>query len=284
MSLKQKLKKLLSQTENPQPDLGCRKEFVTYTKGYVEPLIREYISESIAKMTYPRKVDINLRLDKSWELQSVKTVTTRSSDRNSESHLSYKFGKGAWDVIIDGHLIDYELLVEWDIATGLMALSLTEPKLERLLKGHYVPNVLGEVPHIMPGPKPRKVDDSILDSASKTIEEYKVQYKDYLEIWTIGEEKPMKIPISSEPITEEIEDDVPEGYASHEEYKKKYEALEADMKGGIESLGWKWSQRDKEGMDWCIIDTLECFGGFEMCIKKYLELQGRRTSKNKKEK
>ena len=257
--------------ESRQPNLGRELEFKQYVEKEVEPQIRAYISESLSRMTYPRQVDIKLRLDRDWELVRLQSITVGADSRKSESHLAYKSGHGEWKLSIGGQEIDYDLKAEWNVAEGLMAVSLTEPKLERLLKGNTVINCLGEIPHILPGPARRKVDDSILDDAEQIVETIQVKYMD-------GTEFHVPTGIAIETPLETImkpEEEYPEAFESLEDYKEQYKKLEDEMKVAIQSLGWKWSEVDKKKMDLCIKYTLETWGNLEKCLKMYLRKGGK---------
>lgn len=223
-------------------------------------------------MTYPRPVEIKLRLDRNWELVRLQTITIGSDNRESESHLAYKSGYGEWILFIDGHEFNYELKAEWDVAEGIMAVSLTEPKLERLLQGNPVINCLGEVPKIISGPSKRKIDNSILDNAEKTVEMIKVRYMDGREFDVPTVSTFTETPI--ETITPPKED-YPEGYESLDDYKEQYKKLEDEMKVAIQSLGWKWTEVDKVKINRCIEYTLETFGNLESCLKLYLRKEGK---------
>ena len=217
MEILDRLRNLYQKSQ--QPNLGCELEFTQYVEKEIEPLIRTYISGSLSKMTYPRPVEIKLRLDRNWELVRLQSVTIGSDNRESESHLAYRSGKGEWILVIDGHEFDYELKAEWDITEGLMAVSLTEPKLERLLKGNPVINCLGEVPQIIPGPSRRKIDDSILDDAEQTVDMIQVKTMDGREFEVAAAPTITETPL--EVITPPPEEEYPEGFESLEDYEEQ---------------------------------------------------------------
>jgi len=237
--------------------------FKKYVEENVEPIVEAYISKSLSQMTYPRRVDIALREDKPWEFKSVKTITVGHNNLCSESHLANSSGSGQWEMIIDGKKIDYDLLVEWDVGERLLAVSLTQYKLERLLKGEYVINCAGEVSRILPGPKPRKIDDSILDNAEATVSRFKLKYSDELNLYQSEPMTETEMPIETVIQKEEPID------------KEKYREIEDEMKGCIQALGWRWNQIDHIKMKECILHTMKYDEKSELCLKRYLQKGGK---------
>jgi hypothetical protein len=235
-------------------DLYLKHKVHTYVKAYVEPIIKNHITDLLSQLTYARHVDIEFQPNEDWEVKMLQSITVGSENRPSKSHLAFNSGRGIWRMIIGGKRIEYELRAEWDVPDGLIAISLTIGKLERLLRGEYVPNVLGEVPHLLPGPERLKIDNSILDDARDIVETIAIKYADEIPLYPL--EKKLKTESPGETLPFD---------------KEQYDKLENEMKGAIRSLGWNWKEIDMKRMDQCIRETLEANEEFEHCIKRYLQ-------------
>ena len=217
--------------------------------------MKEYIAGLLSELSYPRKVEIEFEWDKPWEVSTLKDTTITSDGQEVDNNIAITYGRGTWMLYIDGKWMDYELNIEWNVPKEYLSVSLTKPKLERLLKGEFVPNVPGHVPHYLDAPEKDKMDNSVIDKMKKTVEMFLIKNDEAQYI------------INDMPIDEdEIKFDITKPL-----FPSEYNELEVQMKEAILSLGWKWNEIDKDKMDRCIRDTLDEDGKFETCLKKYLK-------------
>lgn len=235
-----------------------QKEVVQYVERMVEPIIKDYIAKLLFQITYMRRIDLKFRWDRDWEINMLKNVSIGLDNPGDETHHAFDSGRGSWNILLDGISLDYELLGEWD--TNHIAVSLTLPKMKRVMLGEFVPNVPGHVFIILPPPKKRKIDNSILDKKGKSIDEYIIGEKSYVVDIT-----------SNLDTSSNVETELPIEKVNEEALSDEYKNIELEMKKAIQSLGWKWKEIDKNKMDRCIRETLEEDGKFEVCLIKFLK-------------
>jgi hypothetical protein len=225
----------------------------------IEPLLTEYISKLTSEISYKRQVDVEFQWTRPWEFSVLRSTTFALDQPKTEGDVAVCSGRGIWHLFLDDAPMNYEIIVKWNVPKKYLAISLTKPRLERLLLGQYVPNVPGDESYYMSLSK-QKLDNSVIDKVRETIE-----------MFTIG--VPEEIPEKYKNMDED-EDEIVVITTGKDEDKSDnaaYYEIENEMKKAIQSLGWKWKDIDKNRMDRCIKETISEDGKTETCIKKYLE-------------
>jgi len=244
-----KKKRTKLQSKNFRPNNQVRR----YISNEIEPIVLKYIKSLLVELSFERPVSIDFNWDCDWEVNIIKNTTINSKHQEFDSDIAMCSGQGVWKMSIGGIDIPYELKTEWNIPKEYISITLTKPKLERLMRGEYVPNVPGHVLIYLPMPK-KKVDNSIIDQVRNTVEMFMMRENQNSN--SIG---------LSKKESEEAEEFEPPLFTP------EYHEMETDMKIAISALGWKWKNIDKDKMDKCIRGALNKGEKVEDCLRKYLK-------------